>query len=194
MKNKILKSSILIAILGIVTWSCNKDQIAPSEISVENNTELFRSFENYNTNFLATHTNPNRGFWSTLGYITQIAAADLIGAGAGVTAAAQLITYAGVATGGTGAIVAGGVAGIIGAGGASYAASGNPPSGGGSNYTDDVSLNLNLPVNYSFYNSCGSIHNSYLKSVFYGGQTQTEWVNSNFPNESDALINILSNE
>ena len=193
MKTKILKFSIIVAILGVALWSCNKEDIAPSENPTSNNSTLFLNLENYNNEFLSTHNNPSRGFWSSLGYFAQVASADLIGAGTTIWATSEIIAATGITTGPIGAGIATGVAGVIGAGGASYAASGNPPSDNGGNYNENQGLHLQLPISFSIENDMGGIHNSYLKSVIYGNTSQNDWISTNFPTERSNIQNILSN-
>ena len=117
--------------------------------------------------------------------IASIAGSDIVGAGTAIWASKEIIAYAGASTGGTGAIIGTGVAGVIGGAGASYAASQQFKSN-----TQALNLYYNIPSNYEELD-IGNYHNRALEEVYFGEKSKINFLNNIYDPE---VVNIIMND
>lgn len=118
-----MKKSILIIITASILCACsfNEDIINKNEINVSNNT--IDKISNFNDSLSLTNNVQTKGKWRFMQSLI-IATADVMGAGAGIAAAKEIVGLFGAVTGGTGAAVGAGIVGVACGAAASYAAAG----------------------------------------------------------------------
>lgn len=167
----------LIAIVSLLVFSilgCENENLIDKQSVSFNNLKKFNQ-ENYSKG----------DFWDTVGEISSIAGADIIGAGTAIWAAKEIIAYAGASTGGTGAMVGAGLAGVVGGAGASYSASQQFKSN-----SSGLNLNYNIPVNYEELD-IGHYHNRALEEVYYGNKSKVDFLNNIYEPE---IVNIIMSD
>ena len=105
----------------IILGSCdNKDGTKTDRKPVEYNSTISQ-LEQLNQSLINSIDPQTRGFRDGLKRFFIVAGADIVGAGTGIWASKEIIAMTGASTGGTGAIVAGAVCGVIAGAGASCA-------------------------------------------------------------------------
>lgn len=102
--------SLFFVLSGIVLMlvSCSNDEVMTDEIKQKSECKTLLELKEFNQKFVSS--NQTRGWFDTF---LEVASCDILGAAAGITAGKTIIGLAGVATGGTGAFVAGAVCGSI---------------------------------------------------------------------------------
>lgn len=100
----------LLLIVGLFVFnSCSNDETYTSnDMNTQSKCQTLRELQEFNQKILSG--NQTRGWFSNA---LEIASGDILGAAAGVAAAQTFISFAGVATGGTGALVTGAICGSI---------------------------------------------------------------------------------
>ncbi len=107
MKNSIL---LLLSLLGIlfVLPSCSNDDVLEAEVKPQTECKTLLELKDYNERILSSA--PTRGWFDRF---LEVASCDILGAAAGIVASKEIIGFAGLTTGGTGAVVTGAICGSI---------------------------------------------------------------------------------
>ena len=153
---KLLTALLAVALVaGVTLFSCKKEETVKSQL--KNELVLL----NKSITLTPKPIDNSKGkLWDGIKKGLAIAGADVIGVGAGIYAGKEIVIIAGGASGGTGAIVAGTICGVIGGAGASIAAA--APMGGNN-------PNGNETINYSFTvdnSSHGYLHNKIVEQHY----------------------------
>lgn len=206
--NKIFRLFLILAVL--LPFGCKKTEINETP---NTNTVLLAKLQEFNESYSTNNIGQDnlkstKGFWSAIGDALVVSGADLIGAAAGAVAVKEVAAIAGLATGGTGALVVIGAGAIIAGGGASVAAFRELKSANMSNGMSKVysgNLNIIYPDKYKDLANCGYNHNkevfsilngdssySYLKSVTLNNDDQTIFESSEWQSIIEEINNSVN--
>lgn len=192
---KKLISSLSVVLLSVFfVISCSKEENIEKNQEVLNSKLLnelsnFNQTNSLNTNNTLSKARPCKGFWGCLGYVSMVAGADIIGAGAGVTSVSGAAAALGVATGGTGAIVVMSGAGVVCGAGASYAAGRSYDPTYLNQTLNYGQLNIIVPEEFIEFSNVGIDHNKVIHNNFYNNTPIQNYYNSNFDIKQTEILN-----
>ncbi|MBR8724681.1 hypothetical protein IX296_000972 [Bacteroides pyogenes] len=150
------------------------------QLEVNSTAQMFQTFNDslLNAPHSSTDYVSTRGFWDSFKKALIVTGADIAGAGAGISATKEIAGLIGIATGGTGGVVACAVGGIICGAGASFAAFDAVANKASiSNFSSSILMNayaqikeekityikLDFPEKFKYINIMGGLHNSILE-------------------------------
>lgn len=165
---KVILSIFTFAMLSIIFSSCSNDENRNID-----NEKIFKNLENFNSTTINQNLSSKKkcsGFWDCLGYVSQVAGADIIGAGTGVVVVKEAAAAFGAVSGGTGAVVVMAGAGVVCGAGASYAAARTADPNYIKTNIEFGNLNLKIPTEYSGFQNIGIKHNNVIHNNFYYGE------------------------
>jgi len=170
---------------------CEKDSDFDNEMD-NYNERLFLDLVEFNNSLKNDIDTNEKGFfgdlWNSVKDVVVVAGADIVGAGSGMSAGAEIAAGVGLATGGTGAAVVVVSSGVIAGAGASFAAA-NALQDKSAVPTYDVKF---TPVSgYEDYN-LGMPHNDALEQIFYGNTSEKDFLYGLFPTKKSLIDDILS--
>lgn len=188
MKLKFLFSVVIVSLLFIFISCENENTIESNNLK-----ELNLKFKEYNQNYEYSLNNVysnKKSWWEKALTVAAIATADAGGAAVGVGSVQVAAGVVGAATAGTGYVVVATIGGVVGAAGGSYAAycgTGGSCRTGNFNLIDPKgsSIIYQLPIEYSFLNNYGQLHNNALESIYFSGDnslTELQWIETNINN------------
>lgn len=172
-------------LLLLITVCCACDNSKHSildnvQLEVNSTAQMFQTFNDslLNAPHSSTDYVSTRGFWDSFKKALIVTGADIAGAGAGISATKEIAGLIGIATGGTGGVVACAVGGIICGAGASFAAFDAVANKASiSNFSSSILMNayaqikeekityikLDFPEKFKYINIMGGLHNSILE-------------------------------
>ncbi len=172
-------------LLLLITVCCACDNSKHSildnvQLEVNSTAQMFQTFNDslLNAPHSSTDYVSTRGFWDSFKKALIVTGADIAGAGAGISATKEIAGLIGIATGGTGGVVACAVGGIICGAGASFAAFDAVANKASiSNFSSSILMNayaqikeekityikLDFPEKFKYINIMGGLHNLILE-------------------------------
>lgn len=173
---------ILTLVLGFGSLlSCSNEETATTA-TPKKQSKLISELAAYNQTAQSTAFSKRKcsGFWGCLGYVSQVAGADIIGAATGVVGVSQSAAALGVATGGTGAVVVMAGAGVVCGGGASYAAARTYDPHYVKDNLEYGTQAIEVPEEFQGLSNVGINHNTVLHNNFFNGESLDSYYNANF--------------
>ncbi|WP_395043554.1 hypothetical protein [Flavobacterium sp.] len=178
--------AIFTIIIAFSTFtSCSNDN---NKINEEEN--LMRNLRTYNiSNENSSFSTSKKcvGFWNCLGYVAQVAGADIIGAGTGVVVVKEAAAALGAVSGGTGAVVLMVGSGVICGAGASYAAARTADTDYTKPNVEYGNLQIEIPAEFSSFENIGIRHNNVIHNNFFNGESIENFYNT-FTNEERHIL------
>lgn len=161
MKNNKIKSALLsfVIVSSTFTGCSSEEKVSINETGMTQD-QLVQNLRAYNE--ANPPLNPNRcdGFWDCLGDVLVVAGADVAAGAAGAAASAEAAAFAGLVSGGTGAIiVVGGSAAIVGGGASVVVYREMDKEAKSTNSIIPGRSNLVIPSQFSGYSQTGIDHN-----------------------------------
>lgn len=178
-----MKKKMLLLLLITVCCACDNSKhsiLDNVQLEVNSTAQMFQTFNDslLNAPHSSTDYVSTRGFWDSFKKALIVTGADIAGAGAGISATKEIAGLIGIATGGTGGVVACAVGGIICGAGASFAAFDAVANKASiSNFSSSILMNayaqikeekityikLDFPEKFKYINIMGGLHNSILE-------------------------------
>lgn len=178
-----MKKKMLLLLLITVCCACDNSKhsiLDNVQLEVNSTAQMFQTFNDslLNAPHSSTDYVSTRGFWDSFKKALIVTGADIAGAGAGISATKEIAGLIGIATGGTGGVVACAVGGIICGAGASLAAFDAVANKASiSNFSSSILMNayaqikeekityikLDFPEKFKYINIMGGLHNSILE-------------------------------